>query len=267
MPLNISPSRLKLFEDCGYAFYCKYFLNLPDVAGDKTRLGSALHSLFELLAKPSRIKRKEYVVFTKKTGLLHLVVKRLLSKLYGQYKIPEELRELGNKLILENFCRGYDIDSKVIEVEKEFTIPIAGGINIHGYIDRISEISKDTIILVDYKSGAPFNEAQCRKELQPFFYKMAAKVLYPQYKNVLFEFYFLKNKKIISVHKTDNELSEFKEKLLEAAKRMLNFTKENAIPNKTWKCNFCQFKNPRPEVKFLGCPAHFDKNGQSLWKD
>lgn len=269
MPLNVSSSKLATFRKCKYSYYAKYILLLPDISGDKTRNGSLLHELFELITHPKKFeKRKKYIVFSRQTGLLHNTIKRFMLKLWKKYRIPEELQVVGVKLAVDSFYKGFDINSKVLEVEKEFLLPLENGIFLKGFIDRVSEISEDTIELTDYKSGVPYNELKCQEEIQPFIYKIAAKILWPKYKNILFNFYFLKNKKIIHVNKTDRELEVFRKGLLEDSVKMLNFTPEKAIPSKGWWCKaICQFREPNKEKLYSGCPAFFDKNGKPLYKD
>jgi hypothetical protein len=62
-------------------------------------------------------------------------------------------------------------------------------IAMHGYIDLIIEYDKDTIIIVDYKTGysTPSHE-EFIEDLQPRMYSFAAKRLFPQYKFVWVQF-------------------------------------------------------------------------------
>lgn len=264
----VSPSRLKTFLDCQWAYVGKYIFLLPDAPGPKTRLGSAIHELFETLSEPSKqVKRLRYVHFSHNKIGLEPAILRFLKKLYKRWDIPEELRTLGEKLVYDAFTKGYDATSKVLAVEKRFEIKVSNNIYIKGFIDKVVEVDKDTIELIDYKSGVPFNAEKCDAEFQPFFYKIAAKVLYPQYKTHLFSFHFLKNRKTITVDKTELELKGFLKFIISQGIAMLNISEKNAKPTRSFKCMvMCNARVPNPEKNYMGCPAFYDKNGKSLFK-
>lgn len=266
-PIYVSPSRLRVFRDCPWSYYCKYVLKLPDEGGHKTHLGSLIHEIFENLSTPSKSdRRKKYVLYSIKGGTIHNVILRFYAKMLKKYKIPDDLHDLGRKLILDAFRTGFDIKNKIIGVEKEFSIRVADDVFIKGFIDLVVELSTDTIELTDYKSGVPYNEEKCQDEYQPFFYKIAAKILYPGYKNYLFNFHFLKNRKTITVDKTEQELSDFLKEIIVEGRKMLQISKENAITKRTWKCkNMCAFKHPNKEMNYMGCREFYDKNGKSRW--
>jgi len=266
--INVSPSRLNTFQKCRWMYYCKYILKLPDEGGDKTRLGSVIHEIFELISRPSKQEqRKKYILHSIETKKLYPSLHRLFQKILNRFKIPVgELRELGEQLLINAFCSGYDIKSKVLDVEKDFHIQVSENVYIKGFIDKILELDDNTLELIDYKSGAPFNDEKCNSEFQPFFYKLAAQKLFPKYKNFLFSFHFLKNKKIITVSKDNEELARFLNFIIAQGILMLNFDLKDANCNTGWHCKWCKFKEPNPELNYTGCPAYFDKNGESRFK-
>lgn len=273
--INVSPSRLRLFLDCKWAYFCKYVLKLPDEGNPKTSLGSLIHEILEILYKPySQEKRKKYILYVLENDKLHPIIEKIYFKKIKTFNIPkiygkkdENLHELGLKLTINALKFGYNPNSKCINVEKEFVIPVSENVNIKGFIDKVSELDKDTIELTDYKSGAPYSYEKCGEELQPYFYKIAAQHLYKNYKNVLFNFHFLKNKKIVPVVKTEEELIKYLKFIISQGKEMLKFTEKDAITNKTWSCDWCKFKKPNKDLKYTGCPAFYDKEGKSLFKN
>lgn len=266
--IPVSPSRLAVFVGCEWQYVAKYILKLPDESGPKTRLGSGIHELFECLSAPSKHeKRRKYIEFSIANEGLHPTIHRYLYKIYKKFTIPEDLYLLGVKLVYTSFIKGYDRTSKVLDVEKRFEIPITEHVSIKGFIDKVIEIDKDTIELIDFKSGQPKNEIACQEEYQPYFYKIAAKILYPNYKYHIFSFHFLKNRKIITVDKSQEELDQFLKFIVAQGIAMLKITKENATCTKSFKCTrFCQARLPMPEHGYTGCPAFFDKNSEPLYK-
>jgi hypothetical protein len=174
---------------------------------------------------------------------------------------------LGRKLLKNAFAKGYDSISRVISVECAFDIKITENVSIKGFIDKVTEIDENTIELTDYKSGAPFSIEACQSEYQPYFYKIAAKTLFPQYKNHIFSFHFLKNKKTITVDITNKDLKKFRKYIIEKGMEMLKLTEETATHNRSWKCErFCKAKDPNFELGYMGCPAFYSKSGEYLYR-
>lgn len=276
--ISISASRLSTWLSCRWQYYCKYHLKLPDVSYPKTLLGSCIHEVLELISCPSKQgKRRLYISHSLNTKVLHPVIIKLFYKLFKRFKIPEtigagdkelNLKELGLKLLVDAFCRGYDIDLKVLDVEKKFDIQVSENVSIKGFIDKVCELSEDTLELVDYKSGVPYSVDKCEtEEFQPFLYKIAVKTLYPKYKHSLFNFHFLKNKKTVSVLKTDEELDEFLKFAITQGILMLKLTEKDATTTKSFKCGtMCSFKEPNKALGYMGCPAYYNKDGESIYK-
>ncbi len=90
-------------------------------------------------------------------------------------------------------------DGKVIGVEAPADI-IWGvdedgeDIKMHGFIDLVLEYDKDTLLVVDYKTGysVPTHEAFIH-DLQPRMYSYAAKQLYPNYKYYWVQFDYFRS--------------------------------------------------------------------------
>jgi len=102
-------------------------------------------------------------------------------------------------------------DGKVIGVEAPADI-IWGvdkdgeDIKMHGFIDLVLEYDKDTLLVVDYKTGysIPTHEAFI-KDLQPRMYSYAAKQLYPNYKYYWVQFDYFRGIPIEHVFTADDD--------------------------------------------------------------
>lgn len=273
----VSPSKAKTLNECEVNFLGKYFYKLPEDVSPKTHLGSILHSIFECLSNPKKndqIKeyRKQLVIDSARSHSISPVLVHLLDKLLRKYGVPDDLHDLAKDLMLDAFLKGYDVNYPVVGVEDYFEIKITDKIGIRGYIDRVIDVSAlhpDTCEAKDYKSGVPFAVEKCKEEYQPYFYIMAIKVLYPQFKNVLFSFHFLKNHKTVHVDISDSQLEEFKKKIVAAGERVKILMKnpEKAIPSKNWKCNtVCNAKHPNKELGYGGCPLYYNGRGEYRFK-
>lgn len=246
--------------DCRFKYFAKYVLKLEDRVGDKALLGSALHEVFELLAAPSKKNRQKFVDYTIKNGKLHKVITKLLYKICKKYKVLDLLDD-ATDLLITTLSYGFDL-SCVIDVERHFTIPVSTNVAINGFIDKVRLVNDKILELSDYKSGQPMKPEDCESDIQPFFYLIAAKHLYPN-KQYLFTFHFLKNHKSYTIFPKDNaRLQRFQNFIIAQAMLMKNLSKENAKPCKSWKCGrMCNFQQARPSENYAGCPAF------SMFKD
>lgn len=270
----VSPSKLKLWSNCKWAYYARYKLKLPDAGNEKTHLGSIIHSVFEVLSDPKkpleiREKRKKLVLNSVKARSISPSLVRFYVKLCRKYKLTDDLVTLGKELMLDAFLMGYDVNYPTVAVEDYFEIKLTENVGIRGYIDRIIDLGPkfpDSCEAKDYKSGQPFPVEKCKDEYQPYFYAIAIKSKY-KYKNVLFSFHFLKNHKTVHVDIDDAYLEEFKNNvIIKQGEAMSKITKETATCNKTWLCNYCKFKEPNKDLNYSGCPLYYNK-GISRFKE
>jgi hypothetical protein len=269
----VSPSKLKLWSSCKWAFYARYRLKLPDPGNEKTHLGTLLHLIFQVLADPKKPLsvqkyRKKLVLDSVKAGSISPVLIKFYQKLIRKFKIPDDLEDLGKELMLDAFTKGYDIHYPVVAVEDYFEIPLTENVGIRGSIDKIIDLGgtfKGACEAKDYKSGQPFTVEKCKDEYQPYFYAIAIKNKYP-YKIVLFSFHFLKNHKTVHVDIDDKYLETFKrEVIIKEGEAMAKLTEKTATPNKSWLCSCCKFKEPNKNLNYGGCPLYYT-NGKSRFK-
>ncbi len=268
---------MKTLTECEQNFIGKYVYKLPEEMSPKVHIGSLLHTIFECLSNPKKTEkiqeyRRSLVLESAKNKEIHPTLKKLYFILIAKYKVPQDLHELGLDLMLDAFIKGYDVHYPVVGVEDYFEIKITEHIGIRGYIDRVIDISNlhpNTCEAKDYKSGVPFAVEKCKEEFQPYFYVMAIKTLYPQFKHVLFSFHFLKNHKTVHVDVTDEDLEEYKNKIVAAGIRIKKIMKDSsiAVPTKNWKCNtVCNAKHPNKEFGYTGCPLFYNERGEYRFK-
>lgn len=257
--LRISPSRLKIFLECQWKYYCRYILKLEDPGNDKARLGTIIHTVYECITNQKRLYRKKYVLFSMATKSLHPVVLRFFNKLFKKAELkinPKiDLKELGEKLLLNGLLFGFDIQQKILDTEYEFEVDLGDNVSTYGFIDKIQENDSETIEIVDYKSGVPYSWEDCNTDFQVYIYLHALREKYPNYKNYLFTFQFLKNHKSITVPKSKVEIDNFIKYVKSQAGKMLEINAKNSKPNRSFRCAWCSYRLPRDN--YAGCPAHY----------
>lgn len=90
------------------------------------------------------------------------------------------------------------MNQRIIDVERWFSLKIEHGgsdFNIRGFIDLVTELSKDIVEICDYKTGREKSYKECSKEMQLRMYHLAARELYPDYKYVFVKMHYLKAKR------------------------------------------------------------------------
>ncbi len=138
---RFSYSALTLYEQCPYAFYCKYIKGLPDKPNFFSQYGTFMHFLLEKFAKGK----------SSSDEILQEYIKD-----FNKY-----VTELPQKADLRwsyfdkgfSYLEGFDgFSGEIYDVEKKFDI-IMGGINLTGFIDLVLE-RDNKLIIMDHKSTA-----------------------------------------------------------------------------------------------------------------
>jgi hypothetical protein len=160
------------------------------------------------------------------------------------------------KIVEDKFYNPYVL--KIVDAEQWFAVELPGPeweirdggetkqIRVRGYIDLVHEIDGDTIEIVDYKSGtrsSPFDKTEMdfyglTQKLQARFYFMAARALYPQYKNVILTFYYTQDGPT-TIGLSDEDIPFILSQLYEIFQQI---KKDSLIRrSRSWKCKLCPY--------------------------
>lgn len=159
------------------------------------------------------------------------------------------------KRTVEN--ESYDIfNRKILGVEKKFVEDLGDGLIVRGVIDLVTEINKDTIEIIDHKSGRSISYNAMRKDPQSRTYSLVARRLWPQYKYVQMTLYFLRKTPVTCIFtKEDDDLT------LQSLHVNWDAIKNNENPIRPnysfWLCNFCIGHDRCGEIREV-----FKTNGQ-----
>jgi hypothetical protein len=221
--------------------------------------GTLCHLIFELLLKPRH--QHHYKKILKYSGLDGSPsIKRLVIKHLTKYGIidDDESYKLCDKMIVVGLQ--YDFfgseGSKIIGIEEKFFLekeePTYSAM---GYIDKITKKNK-SIKIVDYKSSKyKFKGEELTSNIQAMMYTLAAHEKWPDVKDIIVEFLFLRFPRSASqeIRVSKEQLAGFEHYLEHVYKIINNFSEEDSKSNfaahkdgvqwmckagKTWRCPY-----------------------------
>jgi hypothetical protein len=179
------------------------------------------------------------------------------------YKLLEYKSGMFNPLlrnILEPEFK-FDIEIKEKWAEYQQGSPngvIKGNFAVKGTLDHISILNKDTIELVDLKTGKPqdfspiipkvkgFNELCSDPQLMMYYW--AACKVFPQYKHIIVSIFFSNHGGVYTLPFTKRDIPRCEELIKNRILAIRNVEKPHV--NLTWKCkNFCQYSKPYTKDK------------------
>ena len=154
---TMSISSLNKFLRCPLSFYYENVLHVPVLSSEAANFGVAFHDAlckgFEtmLTSKPRS--------FPTELGFSNIFKKELEKHqaFFGR-KEYERRMDLGSQYIREYVRSNVKSWIKDVWVEKDFKNVEVEGVPITGVIDRIDFLDKQTVHLVDYKTGSHKNE-------------------------------------------------------------------------------------------------------------
>lgn len=243
--IKVSSTRISSFLACKQKYWFNYYSKMPKVSNPSFKLGTAVHESLELAGNIWKEKGK----FSKEDVNKILEKYDIASVREGieDYEVHAEGRELVSKRV-KNFLTG----RKIIGLEIKFgfwgedsgnDITSELGVPVMGAIDKVEELSEDTIIIIDYKTSktAP-TSSQMRNDIQLSLYDMVARKMYPQYKRVILALDLLKSE-MLYTYRTNEQRQAFEYYLKAVYDQMLALREEDVKASLNMFCPWCDFKD------------------------
>lgn len=240
---SLSASKIKSYKMCQFKYYMEYHLGLSTGTSFAAEQGNMVHVLFELAGQDIRDGKKpedSYIINNWHKEVMHAYQQEGIWQL--EPKVKDQVREcIGCDFHKDGFCDlanlplddfegcpkpqyedavwltrqvlnhpnlEYPLDPgrKILDVEDVFKMQIPDGdevITVNGIIDVVTELDKDTVEIVDYKTGRyiqSYND--CKKDPQLLIYNLAAQKKWRNYENFVITIFYLRKKPL---HLTFNE--------------------------------------------------------------
>jgi len=250
--IKMSATRMSTFLQCRWKYWANYVLHKPKLPNISFKLGIAAHTALKIAGEIWRKKEK----FTKYDF-------EKVKKAYIEKAAQEGIQDLGiydegMNMVLEKM-RGFEV-GKIVSVEDKFNVTTSDGVPIIGAMDKIIELNKDTILVVDYKTSKfVYTQAEMKNDIQLSMYDLVANIKFPQYKRIILTLDYLRSTSVYT-YRTNKERKSFSQYLLAVYNEMLNLEERDAKPLLNDMCNWCDFRNE--------CPAYIEasKNDKVIKK-
>ncbi|MDH7476465.1 MAG: UvrD-helicase domain-containing protein [Microgenomates group bacterium] len=242
LPSNFSYSQLETFLACPLQYKYLYILKIPTSPSAATSFGTTIHNalkkFYQWFLKEGRRRTKK----EKLNQLLNFFDDSWIPLGYASVDHQKRMKIEG-KTMLTNFFKKFHHDEvQIIGLEKPFRLKIDRDIFISGYIDRIDLLKDKIIEIIDYKTGRMPSKKELEQSLQLSIYALAGKdknFIGRSVKEINLVFYFLQNQTKFSLKRSQQELTELKEKIISI---VAEIRKSHFAPNVSLKCDFCPFR-------------------------
>lgn len=264
--VTLSASKIKLFDECSFKYYCRYILKLPDTPNSGSSRGSVTHYVLECLLHPRHHKTAEKII---KDGTISNSpsVLRLATVHAKKLNVADEENfALIDKFILsalnyDFFCKGA---SKVIG-EQKFDIETET-YKILGFVDKTAYYPDGSIKVIDYKtSKARYDKNYMNYCIQALMYSLAEYIRTGTIPTVDFLFLKFRDPLQQAPTYTEGQLKNFEEYLAYLTTYLSDFSFQKAVSNLAasdfkhrWACGK-KLGELTKEGKEFYCPYRFSK--------
>ena len=185
------------------------------------------------------------------TELMEQVESRWISAGYDTPEQEKEFREAGSVIIQQYHAKAISrVDAGVETLFTEKTISTdMGAFKLSGRVDRIDRHPDGTLEIIDYKSGrTEISAEEVRSNLAMSIYQLILAKNYPGIR-VLATIHALRSGAEATAERTENELVEFEQDILNIGTEILSRDFEGVEPARIDYCAWCEFL-PRCERWF-----------------
>jgi DNA helicase-2/ATP-dependent DNA helicase PcrA len=235
----LSASAIESYRRCPLQFKLKRDWNLPEAPPAALRFGNAMHQA--LRAWGEAVKNGEAVALSTLLTVFHAVLD--VAPIAEPHQ--DALYRRQGEAQLRKFLKTAAATPQraIIAVEAQFEFELAG-VRLKGRIDRIDRIDTERVAVVDYKTGSPRDEDDAKNSLQLGLYAIAAQHL--GHTPATLEFYNLENNAAVATTRTERQLSDVEEKVVEVAAQI---AAGEFAPKPGYQCRSCAYRAVCPATE------------------
>ncbi|MFT4261340.1 MAG: RecB family exonuclease [Candidatus Woesearchaeota archaeon] len=261
-----SNSRINTFEQCPKKYDFQYIQKIETEVQNTIEafMGDIVHRTLEKLYKDLQYmkqnSKQELIDYYEDLWTKEYTDNILIVKEYG----PENYKEKGKKMI-EDYYESYKPfnQGKTIGLETTDFYDLNEDYKIHIRIDRLVDAGDGVYEIHDYKTNNSLKtQEEADKDRQLAIYSMGVKEKYPDVKEVILVWHFLAFDKEIRSTRTDKQLEELKQEIINDIKNIEQEQEFNT--KKSALCDYCEYKKMCPAWKHLYEKEITDDLGKKL---
>jgi len=232
---HFSASALKKYEDCPLCYKFRYVLLVPSLPQTYFSMGTAVHTVIELLSKhqlegepPTKVQAIE-----------------LLNSCWSSEAYASRTHELEDRVraeaMLDTYLAWQEANrNTIVAAEKRFQFPLNGR-RVKGSIDRIEQTPEGEYVVVDFKTGvkpSSLTKNSVLADIQLNLYSLAIREMFgklPQRAS----FYYIRDNRMVDYFPTEETVGLF----AETAKSIISAVcAERFGPTPSYQtCRFCDY--------------------------
>jgi DNA helicase-2/ATP-dependent DNA helicase PcrA len=232
---HFSASALKRYEDCPLCYKFQYVLLVPSLPKTYFSMGTAVHSVIELLSK----QQLEGETPTKEGAL------ELLNTCWSSDAYASRTHELEDRIKAEAMLDTYLAwqaanRNTIIAAEKRFQFPLNGR-KVKGFIDRIERTPDGEYVVIDFKTGSKpssLTKNSVLSDIQLNLYSLAIRELFGRLPKRA-SFYYIKDDKMVDYFPTEETVGAFAETAISIISAVC-MERFEATPS-FQTCRFCDY--------------------------
>jgi len=236
----MSATRMSMFLQCKWKYWCNYILHIPKRFNPSFRLGIAAH---EALAAAGKIwMEKEKFTKTDVKKITNVYAKTAAKEGVADGGIYDD----GLQMVL-NRLNDFEV-GKILLVEDEFKIATDDGVMVMGAMDKVIELNEETLLVVDYKTSKySYTSSELKSDIQLSLYDLVASLRFPEYKRIILCLDYLRDVPLYT-YRTAKERESFAKFLLAVYNEIMKLSERKAKPALNEFCSWCDFAD--------NCPAY-----------
>lgn len=238
--IAMSATRMSMFLQCKWRYWCNYVLHMPKKDNPAFKLGISAHEALAVAGKIWKEKEK----FTKSD------INKIVDK-YSQVASREGISDMniydeGYKMVL-NKLNDFELGN-IITIEDKFRVTTDEGVDVIGAMDKVIELNEDSVLVVDYKTSKyMYTPMELKADIQLSIYDLVASIKFPDYKRIILCLDYLRDAPVYT-YRTVKERKLFAKYLVSVYDDMLKLTEKQAKPSLNDMCSWCDFN--------YNCPAY-----------
>ena len=217
----------------------KYILKIPTPQTSAQSFGTSVHAALRNFNQNWQNGKKLKIADIKK-----IIVDVWINEGYSSKTHEKKALEKATKIVANYLVHNFDRKHLPLALEYPFNFYL-DKVKIAGRIDRIDNVDKNKIEIIDYKTGDNvLTQKKLEEDLQLTFYALAAsevkdKTLGKEPEDILLSLYYLEKDLKLTTTRSKEQLKEAKELILEKVKEI---EKSDFKCSGSLFCKNCEYK-------------------------